>query len=40
MFLYLDKPKGISSFKFLRGVKNDNPGQKVGHAGTLDPMAT
>lgn len=40
MFLYLDKPKGISSFKFLYDVKKSHPWQKVGHAGTLDPMAT
>ncbi len=40
MFLFLDKPQGISSFKFLYDVKKANPWQKVGHAGTLDPMAT
>ena len=33
------KPKGISSFKGLGQVRRAYPGEKVGHAGTLDPLA-
>lgn len=36
----LDKPKGWSSFDVVRFVRNRVPARKVGHAGTLDPMAT
>lgn len=40
MFHFIDKPKGISSFKALWDIKKAHPWEKVGHAGTLDPMAT
>lgn len=33
------KPKGVSSFKMLGGVKNYFETRKVGHMGTLDPLA-
>lgn len=33
------KPKGVSSFKALAAVKRAYPGEKVGHGGTLDPLA-
>lgn len=33
------KPRGISSFQALRAIKRAHPGEKVGHAGTLDPLA-
>lgn len=36
----VDKPKGWSSFDVVRFVRNRVPVRKVGHAGTLDPMAT
>ena len=34
------KPSGISSNKVLYIIKQKFKGQKVGHFGTLDPMAT
>ena len=33
------KPKGVSSFKALSAVRRANRGERVGHAGTLDPLA-
>lgn len=33
------KPKGVSSFKALGEIRRANPGERVGHAGTLDPLA-
>ncbi len=39
-FLLLDKATGISSFQALYPVKRLFRGQKVGHAGTLDPAAS
>ncbi len=33
------KPKGVSSFRALSAVKRAHPGERVGHAGTLDPLA-
>ena len=38
--LILNKPKGVSSNKVLYYVKNCFKGEKIGHLGTLDPMAT
>lgn len=38
--LIIDKPKGITSYDIIRRLKPKYPGQKIGHAGTLDPMAT
>lgn len=38
--LLIDKPKGISSFDIIRKVRKALDMKKVGHAGTLDPMAT
>ncbi|MEX1211666.1 MAG: tRNA pseudouridine(55) synthase TruB [Balneolaceae bacterium] len=38
--ILMDKPKGWSSFDVVRFVRNRVPVRKVGHAGTLDPMAT
>jgi len=37
--LLINKPKGKSSFWVVKKVKEKYPGQKVGHAGTLDPLA-
>jgi len=39
-FLFIDKEKGKTSFDVVRDVKKALSMKKVGHAGTLDPMAT
>lgn len=39
-FLVIDKPKGPSSHQIDFWIKEMIPGTKVGHIGTLDPMAT
>lgn len=38
--LLFDKPKGWSSFDLVKKVRNLVKIKKVGHAGTLDPLAT
>lgn len=38
--LLLDKPSGISSAQAIARVKRVLGAKKIGHAGTLDPMAT
>jgi tRNA pseudouridine55 synthase len=38
--ILIDKPKGWSSFKAVRKIRSAVNVKKVGHAGTLDPMAT
>ncbi len=38
--ILIDKPKGWTSFKVIRKVRGAVKVKKVGHAGTLDPMAT
>ena len=38
--LVIDKPKGPTSAKVLAQVKHGLGQKKIGHAGTLDPMAT
>lgn len=38
--LLVDKPKGLSSFGVVKKVRWALEVKKVGHAGTLDPMAT
>lgn len=40
LILLTDKPPGWSSFDVIRRVRRISPIRKVGHAGTLDPMAT
>lgn len=40
MFLAVDKPARISSFDVIRILRRHFPKQKIGHSGTLDPMAT
>lgn len=40
LILLTDKPTGWSSFDVIRRVRRVSPIRKVGHAGTLDPMAT
>lgn len=36
----IDKPYGWSSFRCVKWVRKTSGSKKVGHAGTLDPMAT
>jgi len=36
----IDKPAGWSSFKIIKEIRKVTGVKKVGHAGTLDPMAT
>ncbi len=38
--LLIDKPKGMTSFDVVKKVRSHVDAKKVGHAGTLDPMAT
>ena len=38
--ILVDKPAGWTSFKVIRKIRNVIEVKKVGHAGTLDPMAT
>ena len=38
--IILDKPAGITSFGAVRAVRRVFGGEKAGHTGTLDPMAT
>jgi tRNA pseudouridine55 synthase len=38
--LLVDKPKGLSSFGVIRRLRRALSIKKMGHAGTLDPMAT
>lgn len=38
--LLFDKPKGWSSFDLVKKVRNMIHFKKIGHAGTLDPLAT
>lgn len=36
----LDKPRGMSSFDVVRRLKRHLTGVRIGHVGTLDPLAT
>lgn len=38
--LLVDKPAGITSFDIIRQLRRVTGVKKIGHAGTLDPMAT
>ncbi|MFT4605977.1 MAG: tRNA pseudouridine55 synthase [Rhodothermales bacterium] len=38
--LLVDKPVGLTSFGVVKRIRHRVPVRKVGHAGTLDPMAT
>lgn len=38
--LFVDKPKGISSFDVIRILRKKLNIKKMGHAGTLDPLAS
>lgn len=39
-FIFLDKPKDITSFVAANRIKRITKSNKTGHTGTLDPMAT
>lgn len=39
-FLFLDKPPGVTSQKALSPLKRALSEKRIGHAGTLDPLAT
>lgn len=38
--LIIDKPMGVTSFDVIRDIRKEYGTKKVGHTGTLDPMAT
>lgn len=38
--ILLDKPKGLTSFSAVGAIKRKAQEKRVGHTGTLDPMAT
>ena len=38
--LLVDKPKGITSFDVIRRLRRELDIKKMGHAGTLDPLAS
>lgn len=40
MFYLLNKPKGVSSFKFIKSWAREKGIKKIGHTGTLDPLAS
>lgn len=40
MLLAVDKPQGLSSFTIVRALRRELWEKKIGHSGTLDPMAT
>lgn len=40
MFLLIDKEKGLTSHDVVNAVRRITDEKRVGHAGTLDPMAT
>lgn len=40
MILFVDKPSGITSFDVIRRLRKQLGIRKIGHAGTLDPLAT
>ena len=39
-FLLVDKPSGITSSKLVQVIKKRFSLNKIGHTGTLDPLAT
>ena len=40
MFFLIDKPIGMSSFEALKKIRKTLGIKKIGHGGTLDPLAT
>ena len=39
-WIFLDKPKNITSFEVIKRLKKILNIKKIGHTGTLDPFAT
>ena len=39
-WIFIDKPKDITSFKVIQRLRKILNIKKIGHAGTLDPFAT
>ena len=39
-WIFIDKPKGITSFKVIQRLRKILKIKKIGHSGTLDPFAT
>lgn len=39
-FLFIDKPLGLTSFDVIKKVRKEFNERKVGHCGTLDPLAS
>jgi len=39
-FLVLDKPQGVTSFRMVSMMRRLTGVRRIGHAGTLDPLAT
>src|SRR5687768_17330484 len=39
-YLNIDKPSGITSFDVVRRIRRAARTRRVGHAGTLDPLAS
>ena len=40
MLILIDKPRGCTSYDVIRAMKRTLGKRKIGHSGTLDPMAT
>ena len=40
MIILIDKPVGITSFDVIRKLRRELGIKKMGHAGTLDPLAS
>ncbi len=40
MFLLIDKPKGLTSFDVVAKLRKITGEKKIGHSGTLDPLAS
>lgn len=36
----INKPKGPTSFEIIRAIKRDSQEKRIGHGGTLDPLAS
>ena len=39
-WVFIDKPKNITSFKVVKTLREILKVKKIGHSGTLDPLAT
>ena len=39
-WIFVNKPKNVSSFDVIRQLKKIFSIKRIGHAGTLDPLAT